>query len=720
MAAISGSDLRQNQSRVQIIVPAISLDYPIAMGAAWGVASFAAYSLVEYLIFAVWPLFTTGGAVLTAGNWRLTALLLNSYWVLGALAGGLFGALSARLPGSTRHASKLRPRLAATFSLYLAVVLNILTGPSMQYGARTVLALSTGLLCATAWALFHPESKIASWVAFPPILAALLIQVPVWIGCEFLDLPVGARRIAVLCIALSLLAAGRLAARLQDRSPSRHLAASLILFFLLVSASAGLSGRNRAIPSSPATLPPDPGTVPVVLISLDTTRADHLSVYGYGRRTTPNLEEFARHATLYTDLVAASDWTLPSHASIFTGMYPSWHGAHLQSLHPFVLQRLDRSVPTLAGILRDRGIFTVGVAANKAYLSPIWGLARGFQSFNMKTPVEVLSPRSTYYLRYGIRKLLACCANTDEFDAQCRTAAEINSDAIAAAEDRAVRDRSFFLFVNYMDAHTPYVAGAPETTDLPSGSGAPDYARQIQMQQEVVEGRTTYPEAIRARIIERYDAGIAAEDAAVGDLVGWLKRRGLYDRSLIVITADHGEAFGEHKLAGHGIGTYQDQTHVPLLVKFPGQSAAQVVATPVSHVDILPTVLQTLSIPVPSAVQGRVLPRRQENGVARPVFSESYPNTPFGIAIPRFDRTEVAVRSGPYKLIVSDKGKHELYDLSTDPGELHNLTARGLPEAATLETAVREWTRQAPARRPVPATEAAQEMRALKGLGYVR
>ena len=690
------------------------------MGAAWGVASFSAYSLVEYLIFAVWPLFTTDAAVLTPGNWRLTAWLLNSYWVLGALSGALFGLLASRLPQSTRRARELRPRLAASFSLYLAVVLNILTGPSMQYGARTVLVLAAGLLGATAWALLKPESKVASWLCIPPFLVALLIQMPVWIGSEFLNVPAGQRRFAVLLIALLILASGRLFARSLDRSPSRHLAASLTLLFILVSASAGLSGRNRAIPSPPSAFAADPGTPPVVLISLDTTRADHLSVYGYPRATTPNLNDLARHATLYTDLVAASDWTLPSHASIFTGMYPSWHGAHLQSLHPFVLQRLSGSLPTLAGILKDRGVFTVGVAANKAYLSPAWGLARGFQSFNQKTPIEVLSPRSTYYLRHGIRRLLACCTNTDEFYAQCRTAAEINSDAIAAAEDRQVRDRSFFLFVNYMDAHTPYVAGAPEGTVLPSGGGAPDYTRQMQMQQEVVEGKTTYPEAVRARIIERYDAGIAAEDAAVGDLIGWLKRRGLYDRALIVITADHGEAFGEHRLAGHGIGTYQDQTHVPLIVKYPNQSTAQVVTAPVSHVDILPTVLETLSIPVPPAVQGRALPRSQEDTVVRAVFSESFPNAPFGSPTTRFDRTEVAIRSGDLKLIVSDKGKHELYDLSNDPGELHNLTARGIPEGAALETALREWTRQAPARQQTPSVDTAQQMRSLKGLGYVR
>ena len=720
MAAISGSDLGQNQARVAIIIPAITIDYPIAMGAAWGVAAFSAYALVEYFIFAVWPLFTTGGAVLTPGNWRLTTWLLNSYWVLGALAGALFGALASRLPETAGPASKLRPRLAASFSLYLAVVLNILTGPALQYGARTVLVLATGMLLATGWALLRPDIKLASWVCLPPLLAALFIQLPVWIGSEFLNLPALVRRPLTLLIAISVLAAGRLFARSHDRSPARHLAVSLTLLFLVVGASAGLSGKNRSIPSPPSTFAADPGTVPVVLVSLDTTRADHLSVYGYPRRTTPNLEELARHATLYTDLVAASDWTLPSHASIFTGMYPSWHGAHLQSLHPLIMQPLGASLPTLAGILKNRGVFTVGVAANKGFLAPAWGLSRDFQSFNVQTPVEVLAPRSTYYLRNGIRRLLSCCINTEEFDAQCRTASEINSDVIAATEDRQVRERSFFLFVNYMDAHTPYVADGPEGMTLPSGRGAPEYARHMQMEQDIVEGKSTYPEAARARIIERYDVGIAAEDAAVGDLIGWLKRRGLYDRALILITGDHGEAFGEHHLAAHGVGTYQDQIHVPLIVKYPNQSAAEVVTAPVSHVDILPTVLETLSLPVPAAVQGRPLPRTAKDVPARNVFSESFPNSPFGSPTTRFDRTEVAIRSGVYKLIVSDRGKHELFDLSKDPGELHNLTARSIPEAAALETALREWTRQAPARQQTPSIDAAQEMRSLKGLGYVR
>jgi arylsulfatase A-like enzyme len=474
---------------------------------------------------------------------------------------------------------------------------------------------------------------------------------------------------------------------------------------------------NRALPPSPRATAPDPGTTPVILVSFDTTRADHLSVYGYARKTTPHLEEFARGATLYTNMVAASDMTLSSHGSIFTGLYPSWHGAHVYSANPVTIHPLDLSAPTLAGLLAERGVFTAAVAANNAFLTREWGLARGFQSFDVQTPVEVIAFQRPYYLRHGVRRLLSCCVNTLPFDALYRPAGEVNNDVIGIMEDRAVRQRSFFLFVNYMDAHTPYVAPLAEGSTLPDGRGAPDLEEYRELTLRLMRDGHPFPAVARGQMIERYDAGIAAEDAAFHELTAWLKRRDLYDRAMIIVTADHGEAFGEHGLSGHGVGTYHHQTQVPLLIKYPYQTTAQVVANPVSHVDLLPTIFDTLGIPFPAQIQGRSL-RHAEELAGQAVYTESFPAKVLPDLIIPLDRTQRSIRDGSLKLVVASNGTRQLFDLSTDPKELHNLIAVAPAEGQRLESAIQEWVRLM----PDPKTrqvQKPQDMRLLKGLGYV-
>jgi arylsulfatase A-like enzyme len=706
------------RTRVEMVIPGFSLDRSLAMGVAWGVVAWSAYAMVEHVLCSIVPLFSAERSVFTPLNWTLTAWLFNAYWMMGAIAGGICGAVVSRIPSG--RASDDRPRLAGNISLYVAVLLAVLTVPKFQYGARTVIAIATALLLVTAWVLARPGSRLAPWVRIPPLLLVLLIQLPVWLGAEVLGMSGSlTRRSIMFLISAAILSGSYFLNRFRDWSPTRHLSANLAVLLVIVAGSAFISGRNRAIPLPPAALAMDPGTPPVVLISLDTTRADHLSLYGYSRKTTPHLEQLAQNATVYTNAVSAADWTLPSHASMFTGVYPSWHGARNYAVEPHVIEPLDGSFQTLASILGDRGVFTAGVAANKAFLSPEWGLGRGFQSFNVQSPVEVMSQMYTYNLRQGIRRLLSCFIDTGSFDTQYRSADDVNGDVFSTMEDRRVRDRSFFLFVNYMDAHAPFIASVPKGVSLPSGSGAPQLVEHMKFAKDMLDGVAPYPEPARRLSVERYDVGIAAEDEAVGDLVAWLKRRGLFDRALIIVTADHGEAFGEHHLANHGFGTYQDQVHVPLIIKYPGQAQPRTVTELVSHVDLLPTVLATLGISKPAHLQG--MPLLNDSALSgRTVFAESFPNRPGTIPNPHFDRIERTVRAGNLKLIVSDKGKRELFDLSQDPLELHNLTARNLPEAQPLDNALRQWIGAIPARAKQAAPASQQQMDRLKGLGYVQ
>ena len=708
------------EGKAQVVFSAITVPSSLAAGVAWGVVAWSSYALVEYALCCLVPLLSAERGVFTPLNWTLTALLFNAYWLLGAIAGGICGAILARLPGPVSLSdASVRARLAGAISLYAAVILNVLFTMRLDRGVKAMLATDIGLIGAAVWVLLRPGSRLAPWLRLPPLAVAMLLLLPSWYGNEMIDTSDALRRrVGMTLIAAAILVTSRLLNRLRDWSPERHLASILGLLALIIWASAALSGRNRALPPIPAHLAADPGLPPVVLVSFDTTRADHMSVYGYSRKTTPHLEEFARHATLYEDAVAASDWTLPSHASMFAGLYASWHGAHGYAGDPIEIRPLPDTIPTLAGILRDRGMVTAGVAANKYFLAPEWGLGRGFQSFNVQTPVPILPLDRPYYLRYGIRRLLSCCVDTVGFDQQCRSAEAVNTDAISVIEGQGVRGRSFFLFVNYMDAHAPYVAGVPAGVALPSGKGAPTFSQLVTITDEVMIRHAEFPEPQRRLAMERYDAGIATEDAALEDLLQWLKRRDLYDRALIIVTSDHGEAFGEHRLIAHGVSTYEDQVHVPLFIKFPHQSTPRAVRGLVSHVDILPTVLHVLGIPNPPKVQGISLVNPGDLS-SRTVFTESFPVQPWTREKLLLNRTERAVRRGPYKLIVSDHGKHELFDVESDPRELHNLTVLDLPQAAGLESEMREWLRMVPAQAvSKPVNE--EQMRRLKGLGYVR
>ncbi len=711
----------QKEETVQVVFSAITVPASVAWGVAWGVVAWSSYALVEYVLCCIVPLLSAERGVFTRLNWTLTAWLFNSYWLLGAVAGGVCGGLLARLLGAaSSSAQPARARLAGAISLYAAVILNFFLTMRLDHGMKAMLTADIGLICAAVWVVRRPGSRLVPWLRLPPLVAALFLLLPSWFGNEMDTTPEALlRRVEMILIAAGILVIARLLNRFHNWSPERHLASNLGLLAALIILASAVSGKNRALPPTPAHLAADPGLPPVVLVSFDTTRADHMSVYGYSRKTTPHLEEFARHATLFTDAVAASDWTLPSHASIFTGLYGSWHGAHGYAGDPIEIRPLPDTIPTLPGILRDRGMVTVGVAANKYFLAPEWGLGRGFQSFNVQTPVPILPLDRPYYLRYGIRRLLSCCVDTVGFDQQCRSAEAVNTDAISVIDDKAVGGRSsFFLFVNYMDAHMPYVASVPPGVPLPSGRGAPTFSQFVSITDDVLIRHAEFPEPQRRLAMERYDAGIAAEDAALENLLQWLKRRDLYDRALIIVTADHGEAFGEHRLIGHGVSTYEDQVHVPLFIKFPQQSTPRVVRGLVSHVDILPTVLQVLGIPNPPKVQGISLvnPSDLSN---RTVFTESFPAQPWTREKLLLNRTERAVRNGPYKLIVSDRGKHELFDVERDPRELHNLTVLDIPQAAGLESEMREWLAMVPAQAAAkPANK--EQMRRLKGLGYVR
>ena len=387
----------------------------------------------------------------------------------------------------------------------------------------------------------------------------------------------------------------------------------------------------------------------ILLITMDTVRADHMSLYGYPRTTTPHLQEFARAANVYTRAIAASDMTLPSHASIFTGVYPGWHGAY-PSLPDFAYGRpLAPHSTTLAGVLRANGYWTAGITANHSFLQASMGLAQGFASWNHSMPVHLSVSDRPFYLREGVRSLLSLVMPTSDFEAFFLRASDINHRAFAMI-DEARRQRSpFFLFVNYMDAHIPYVPPAPYQNRFPGRD--PHFRPAIEheaLTRAVNAGKAHVSEEEKRDLISQYDGGIAYIDQAIADLLAYLRDSGLYDQTLIAITSDHGEAFGDRDLMQHAVGSvYQDQVHIPLIVKYPGQREPYRSDALVSHVDLMPTLLAAAQCPLPAILQGRDL--HSPRGETDPVFTEA--RALGQQEYPRLRGVRRAIFSGSWKLI---------------------------------------------------------------------
>ncbi|MCC6767258.1 MAG: sulfatase [Deltaproteobacteria bacterium] len=411
------------------------------------------------------------------------------------------------------------------------------------------------------------------------------------------------------------------------------------------------------------------GAPDVFLISMDTTRADHMSTYGYERRTSPHLSELAADGLSFTQARSPAQWTVPGHASMLTGMYPSRHGAHYVggwSTGPAIYGRrrvfpLADDRTTLAEALRDRGWATGAFVANFANLFRGFGMAQGFQRYE-DHPELLLRPIPHVV---GFMQQFSPAFMKKPF----RSAQEINGAALAWL-DKVPAGRPAFVFMNYLEPHH-WIAAPPY--DLWARE-LPDAARLARkgLFTHAVPANLSKDE--RDFVAANYDGQILAMDAALGELVAELKERGRYENALIVVTADHGELLGEHDIVGHGGRMmYEGLLRVPMVVKLPGASRPKgVVADSVQLVDILPTVLQTIGAPLPGGVQGSPLQQVAHDSLAEehinPEFVSFYGEV--------YNRALRVIYEGPYKLISTSRGERFLFDLGKDPGEEQNLAER--------------------------------------------
>ena len=419
----------------------------------------------------------------------------------------------------------------------------------------------------------------------------------------------------------------------------------------------------------------------LLFIVADTVRADHVGAYGYHRNTTPWLDSFASNATLFENAISASSYTLPSHATLFTGLYPETHGAIATShdtglsLKKLGMQPdfanvspLTDEVTTLAEILREEGYQTAAMCANTAYLAPAFNLDQGFDTYvNAMGSLDAWRPFGLTLIRRvplpGHWRILRMLRSSERYYIFGH---EINELALTWMKSRS--DAPYFLFLNYMDPHWPYLPLPGYRNLFPHA-----YDRMSQHFHAVNEGHEkANPEEVQTRV-DAYDAGIRTLDDRLKELFSELESSGALENTCVVIVSDHGEAFGEHGKFEHHQSVYQEEVHIPLILKLPGQVSGQRVSRYFDMTDVMPTVLASLGMTPPNCVEGK---SRITSNRVRPViaFLGNYER----------DFTEHAVIEAGLKLIVRSDAPPKLFDLTKDPGEQVDLSDQRHADVARL------------------------------------
>ncbi len=413
----------------------------------------------------------------------------------------------------------------------------------------------------------------------------------------------------------------------------------------------------------------DAGAPNVLLIVLDTLRADHLSSYGYPRKTSPHLDQLAAEGVLFERAYSSSSWTLPSHASLMTGRYTFEHRADGRMTG----RMLDTRLPTLAEIFSARGYRTGGFASNVAWASPRTGLARGFQHYdNLYANLTDMSARTFYgrFLRRYIHRYLF------RLPRYPRRASHEITRAFLEWRDQDSQ-RPYFSFLNLMDVHDPRFSLPPHRgkftgeTSLPGGE-SPATLWKLTPRQA----------ADRQEMIGEYDSALAYQDAQLGALFEALKQRGEWERTIVMVTSDHGELFGEHGLFDHGNGVHHAVVHVPMVLRFGDRLRRGVrVAAQVSQCDAGATLLELAGAAGTVLFGGTSLAPLWSNAPvppeARAVLSEvdkaAIAKIPAEWPVRRgWVKTVI---TGRWQLILREDGAMELYDLKNAPHQVRNLRA---------------------------------------------
>ena len=423
----------------------------------------------------------------------------------------------------------------------------------------------------------------------------------------------------------------------------------------------------------------------LVLITLDTVRAANMSLSEIGRQTTPNIARYAKEkGVVFNAAFSTAPWTLPSHASMFTGRWP--HELSVDYETP-----LDATYPTLAEYLRDRGYATGGFVGNLKYCGTSSGLARGFSVYrDYPRSVGQVAASSTLVRtvadNFRLRRLIENDQHLNRVSAE-----EITNRALDWILTQG--QAPFFAFMNYFDAHEPYLPPAPFDRQFGPGRAERKHSPLHHWLWNPAVRHQTFADDVRQEEIDAYDGSLAYLDAEVGRFLDTLERQGILENTLVVITSDHGEEFGEHGVYEHGYSLYATGVRVPLIILEPGnrlpfeRALYSGVSDPVSLRNIPATVVELLHAGEDSPFPGTSMatlwgPRRLARGSMgpAPVLMELAPSPGQPEWFPSSKGEMKSIVYERWRYIRNGDGSEELYDMdpSHDPWERHNLAT--LPE----------------------------------------
>ena len=509
---------------------------------------------------------------------------------------------------------------------------------------------------------------------------------------------------------------------------------------------AGLLSEAPRTHESESAAPPN-----VILVSLDTVRPDHLGAYGYRPALTPTIDALAARGALFQRCVATSSWTVPSHASLLTGVAPSHLGPGLVARRRGRIGLPPEAV-TLQEVLRASGYHTAAFIGG-ATLGRWFGFDQGFEVFNDLLPQSLSARSERIFLARPIRRLLGVPsgqflrfldppfvalnnflyaeAHAPPSDLLVRfmhaanrfdNSAEVVNHKVFRWLDRRP-PRPFFLFVHYFDAHDPYEP--PAALAPPGYDPALGFIMANGLAERILDRGGTLGASEREQLVGAYDGEIAAIDQSFGKLLERLREEGVLDNAVVAVVSDHGEMFGEHGLVFHGHHLYDTLTRSVLILSGRGVPAGRVAREAVSGIDVVPTILDLVGAVPPETIEGRSLRPLLEGKVLepRPLFAEVFGRTMNGPDWKAFARTRFSVEIGGLKMIREAEGAAVLFDLAADPGENDDLALRRPDDLGRLEGMLAAYLVRIPPPKGKDEEEgkAAEEaLESLRGLGYIR
>ena len=464
----------------------------------------------------------------------------------------------------------------------------------------------------------------------------------------------------------------------------------------------------------------------IILISIDTLRADHLTCYGYHKKTTPNIDRIANEGTIFLRNYSTGVWTPPGHASMLTGLYVSEHGVYGEN-------RLSESIPTIAVKLKENGYQTAGFV-NNSQVGELVGFEKGHDTF-----VEVwkgIKPKSTIErIINGLHRRIKSGLGYEDMGA-----GKTNRLFANWIENHIDKNKPFYTFLHYIEPHNPlnpprsyknkYLKQAYKRIDA-------EKIKKVAYNPLIcfVEDLNLNEEEIEVLKL-LYDAEIAYTDSKIGEIVSMLKRNNVYDDTMIIITSDHGEHFGEHGFWSHVASLYNEVLHVPLIMKFPkGIKRISEVNECTQLVDIFPTVMEVTGVSKDDLnnTSGVSLVYGSSNNTKfhNHLFSEWEGRVPYfiqskldkpgsSVDLDRIKSRMWMVSDGKYKYISIENGQKELFDLNNDVNEQNNLYDQYREIASEMEAVLDKWRKTSCQKTDKEQREVDEETKKnLEALGYM-